>query len=138
MLVGDWVIRASFMLYNLEYFNGELPLPNIKVTHSYKTLGYFSCEYDDDGYMYDQTIEVSDYYDYDEFQIRDIVVHEMIHYYLAYNGIDPQCHHGKEFKKMAKEFNKKYGMNITPKIDLSSYKLQEGKSKFMQTLSTLF
>jgi hypothetical protein len=53
-------------------------------------------------------------------------------------GIDPQCHHGKEFNKMADEFNRKYGMHITSRIDLTPYTIKKGKSKLMFTLSTLF
>ena len=115
-------IYFSFHLYNFDYFGNKLPAPNFKVKHSYRTLGYFSCEYDEDGYMFNQTIEVSDNYDYTESQLRDIIVHEMIHYY----------------NKMADEFNKKYGMNITPTIDLTPYTIKKGKSKLMFTLSTFF
>ena len=138
MEINRTTIYASFHLYNFDYFGNKLPAPNFKVRHSYRTLGYFSCEYDLDGNMFNQTIEVSDNYDYTESQLRDIVVHEMIHYYLAYMGIDPQCHHGREFNKMADEFNRKYGMNITSRIDLTPYTIKSGKSKLMFTLSTLF
>ena len=131
-------IYISFHLYNFEYFGNELPAPNFKVRHSYRTLGFFSCEYDEDGYMFNQTIELSDNYDYTESQLRDILVHEMIHYYLAYNGIDTQCSHGTEFKKMANDFNRTYGMNITPTIDLTPYEIKKGNSKLMFALSTLF
>ena len=131
-------IYISFHLYNLDYFDNYLPAPNFKVRHSFRTLGYFSCEYDEDGCMFNQTIEVSDNYDYTESQLRNIIVHEMIHYYLALIGKDIECTHGKEFKKMANEFNKKYGMNITSKIDLTPYNIKKGKSKLMFTLSTLF
>jgi predicted SprT family Zn-dependent metalloprotease len=88
--------------------------------------------------MFNQTIEISDNYDYTESQLRDILVHEMIHYYLAYKGIDPQCNHGREFNKMADNFNRTYGMNITSTIDLTPYKIKNGNSKLMFTLSTLF
>ena len=97
-------IFTFFHLYNFDYFDNKLPTPNFKVKHSYRTLGFFSCEYDEDGYMFNQTIEISDNYDYTESQLRDILVHEMIHYYLAYKGIDPQCNHGREFNKMADNF----------------------------------
>ena len=124
MVIAEHNILGRFFTYNDEYFGGVLPFPKIKVKHSFRVLGYFSCEYDN--------------YDYTDEQFRDILVHEMIHYYLAYMGIDPQCHHGSEFRKMASEFNSKYGMNITSEIDLTPYSIREGKSKLMYTLSTLF
>ena len=138
MEVNRDCIFTFFHIYNLNYFGNLLPAPNFKVRHSYRTLGYFSCEYDDYGNMFNQTIEVSDYYDYTESQLRDILVHEMIHYYLAYKGIDPQCNHGKDFNNMADKFNKTYKMNITSTIDLSPYTIKKGNSKLMFTLSTLF
>ena len=131
-------IFTFFHLYNFDYFGNKLPAPNFKVRHSYRTLGFFSCEYDEDGYMFNQTIEISDSYDYTESQLRDILVHEMIHYYLAYNGIDTECSHGKEFNKIADKFNRTYGMNITSTIDLTPYSIKKGNSKLMFTLSTLF
>ena len=138
MIIAEHNILGHFFTYNDKYFGGVLPFPKIKIGHSFRTLGYFSCEYDEDGYMFNQTIEISDNYDYTDGQFRDILVHEMIHYYLAYMGIDTQCNHGSEFRKMASEFNLKYGMNITSEIDLTPYSIREGKSKLMYTLSTLF
>lgn len=132
-----FTIMGLFQEYNESYFNGELPFPQFKIRHSYRTLGYFSCEYDDEG-MFNQSIEISDNYDYTNNQLRDIIVHEMIHYYLAYKGIDPHCHHGKDFEDMADKFNKTYGMNITSRIDLTPYTIKKGKSKLIFTLSTLF
>ncbi len=39
---------------------------------------------------------------------------------------------------MAKEFNTKYGFNITKTIDLNDFKIKKGNSKFMFKLCTLF
>jgi predicted SprT family Zn-dependent metalloprotease len=49
------------------------------------------------------------------------MVHEMIHYYLAYTGKDVKMKHGEEFKKMASKLNHKYGLNITTTIDSTPY-----------------
>jgi len=138
MEIAEFNILAGFQCFNHDYFDDELPFLEFRIRHSYRTLGYFSCEYDEYGNMFNQAIEMSDNYDYTEKQFRDILVHEMIHYYLAYKGIDTRCRHGKEFKKMAREFNSKYGMNISPTIDVTPYKIKKGKSNFMFKLCTLF
>ena len=138
MVISEFNILGKFHIYNKEYFNGILPLPKIKVSHSYRTLGYFYCDVDCFGNISNETIEISGNYDYTESQFRDILVHEMIHYYLLYEGIDTKCRHGKEFKKMSREFNFKYGMNITPTIDLTPFKIKDGNSKFMFKLCTFF
>lgn len=138
MIISKHNILGYFHTFNEKYFNGILPFPNFKIRHSYRILGFFSYDCDDDGSMLNETIEISDNYDYTESQFRDVLVHEMIHFYLAYMGRDVECTHGKEFRKMASEFNSKYGMNITSTIDLTPYTIKKGKSKLMFTLSTLF
>lgn len=138
MIIAEHNLLGHFFEYNTMYFGGVLPFPKLKIRHSFRTLGYFSCEYDSYGNMFNECIEMSDNYDYTDSQFRDILVHEMIHFYLAYMGIDTRCSHGSEFRKMASEFNTKYGMNITSRIDLTPYTIKKGKSKLMFTLSTLF
>ena len=138
MVISEFNVLAGFQYFNYKYFNNELPIPSIVIKHSYRTLGYFHCELDEFGNIINPTIEMSDNYDYLEPQFDDILVHEMIHYYLVYNGEDRKCRHGKEFMKMANDFNIRYGMNITPTIDLTPYKIKEGNSNFMFKLCTLF
>ena len=118
----------TFDTCNMEYFDGKLLFPQFDLLHSFRTCGYF--QYTKGGWfdktLYDQTISMTDYYDFTEKQFKDIMCHEMIHYYLAYVGEDRDCHHGKKFKKMAEDLNRKYGLNITPYLDLSRYKRRPG------------
>jgi predicted SprT family Zn-dependent metalloprotease len=138
MIISEFNILAGFQVFNEKYFNGELPIPTVVIRHSYRTLGYFHCELDNLGNIINPIIEMTDNYDYTESQFRDILVHEMIHYYLVHNKKDMKCKHGKVFKKMANEFNSKYGMNITPTIDIEPYNIKEGNSNFFFKLCTLF
>lgn len=114
----------TFDTCNMEYFEGKLLFPQFELLHSYRTCGYF--EYTKGGWfdktLYDPTISITDYYDFTEEQFRDIMVHEMIHYYLAYFGIDRRCKHGKMFKEMAERLNKTYHLNITKRLDTTQYK----------------
>lgn len=130
-------ILVLFSLYNDEYFDGELPIPEFKVIHSYRTLGEYSTYPCHDGH-YGDVIKVSDNYDYTESQLRDIIVHEMIHMYLMHFGIDKKCSHGKEFKNMMHDFNKRFGLSMGVTTDPTHFKVREGKSNFMKTLCTLF
>ena len=81
MRICESQIRCLFRQFNKDYFGNILPMPYIKIRHSVNTLGYFS-------YMQNEmsgtteTLEISDFYAYTSNQLRDIVVHEMIHYYL--------------------------------------------------------
>ena len=130
MKIDKFNLTAYFIRYNNEYFNGILPVPQFKVRHSYFTLGYFSCRYDNDYEMYDTLLEISDRYDYTDEQLRDIIVHEMIHYYLAYTKEDVRMKHGRSFMDIAKILNSEYNMNISPKINVSKY-----RKKFSFSLS---
>jgi predicted SprT family Zn-dependent metalloprotease len=116
----------------MEYFEGKLLFPQFCLLHSYRTCGYFQYTKGSwlDKTLYDPTISITDYYDFSEKQFRDIMCHEMIHYYLAYFGIDKRCKHGKKFKEMAERLNRTYGLNITPYLDLSNYKKRKGAPKF--------
>ena len=125
-------LAESFDKYNKAYFEERLPIPQFELLHSYRTCGYF--QYTKGGWfdktLYNPTISMTDYYDFTEKQFKDIMCHEMIHYYLAYFGIDKRCKHGKKFKEMAERLNRTYGLNITPYLDLSNYKKRKDAPKF--------
>jgi len=70
--------------------------------------------------------------------IRNVLVHEMIHYYIAYNKIEDNEDHGVEFMKLAEALNRKYGLSITKKIDASSFKRNEKASKIFWFFTKLF
>lgn len=123
---------------NMKYFEGKLPIPQFDLLHSFRTCGYFHCDYEQVRFskrLFNFCISMTDYYDFTPKQFEDIFVHEMIHYYLAYFGLDKSCSHGREFKKMAKRLNQTYGLNITKQLDISNYKRREGTSRFAYWLA---
>lgn len=134
-------IDFRFIYWNHFAFNDELPTPQYGILHSFRTCGYFQCNCIDSWFrrnLYNFSISITDYYDFTMEQFDDILVHEMIHYYLAYTGLDKRIRHGKEFKKMARKLNLNHGLNITSTVDLSIYKRREGTSKFQYWLATFF
>lgn len=137
MIIGEHNILLHFYFFNEEHFGGILPIPNIKIRHGWHTLGYFHCD-PCAPLGTSETIEMTDFYDYTDDEFRDILIHEMIHYYLYYTGEDPRCRHGKAFKAMARRFNKEYGMNITPTIDTSMMKPSCRASKVSKFFFKIF
>lgn len=131
MVLEKYIILAHFHTFNVEYFNGILPIPNVKVTKAYKYVGRFSCKVNSRNEYCNFLIEMTNNFDYTEEQLRDVLIHEMIHFYLLYVGEDPKCTHGRKFKKMANDFNKRYGMNIDTRVDISNYILRKGRSRFL-------
>lgn len=121
MVVNVDDVAYYFEMCNDAYFENNLPVPDFDVLHSYKYCAYFSC---DKKWLWSKTIYnpiiyFSDYYQFSEKQVINLMVHEMIHYYLAINGIDTRGTHGKDFMKMARKLNKKFGLHITEFIDIS-------------------
>lgn len=137
MIVNEQMLEQMFRECNREYFDHSLPMPRFVIIHRFFKYGQFSCMLDDNNMTYDEEIQISDVFDYTESNLRDIMVHEMIHYHLVFEGIDLKCSHGKRFKKMAKEFNALYGLNITPRIDPDRYQQRKDIS-FFKKLTYLF
>lgn len=133
MVANHENMLLTFDECNMKYFEGKLPVPMFDLLHSFRTCGYFHCDYEQVWFskkLYNFCISMTDYYDFTPKQFVDILAHEMIHYYLAYFGLDKSCSHGREFKKMAKRLNQTYGLNITKHLDISNYKRREGTSRF--------
>jgi len=129
MVANQDNMLLTFDECNMKYFEGKLLFPQFGLLHSYRTCGYFHCNYQQVMFkreLYDYKISITDYYDFTEKQFVDIMVHEMIHYYLAYFGLDKRCKHGRKFKEMTEQLNRKYGLNITTTLDISQYKRREG------------
>lgn len=134
-------LQLAFNQCNMKYFEGKLPIPMFDLLHSFRTCGYFHCDYEQGWFskkLYNFCISMTDYYDFTPKQFEDILVHEMIHYYLAYFGIDKSLSHGREFKKMAKRLNQTYGLNITKTLDISQYKRREGTPTILYWLAQWF
>lgn len=139
MIANHDNMLLTFDTCNMEYFEGKLLFPQFGLLHSYRTLGYF--HYNKGGWfdknVYDPIISITDYYDFTPKQFENIMVHEMIHYYLAYTGDDRQCRHGKSFRRMAEKLNKEHHLNIAKTTDVSKYKLRKGTSTLLYRLCTL-
>ncbi len=48
-----------------------------------------------------------------EKEVEDVIIHEMIHYYILSKGLKDDAPHGKIFRRMMEDINQKFGRNIT-------------------------
>ena len=118
MLYGIAHLQVIFREFNKAYFGNILPMPIFRIMHEVDLLGLFTYSpYSVPGTT--EVIDISDFYDYDGNQLRDLLVHEMIHYYLCYTGVEVYPSHGPAFLNMARRLNLTYGLNVTPIIDLT-------------------
>jgi hypothetical protein len=130
-------IANKFYDFNLAYFNGILPKPNFELIDSFKYFGYFECE-KNGGVIYNPTIKISKNYDYTSEQLKNILVHEMLHYYLAYIRKDVKVKHGKAFRMEANMLNEQYRLNITEEINMNEYQRCQDTSAVRYFFSKLF
>ena len=141
-MIADWnTMPRMFNECNKLYFNRSLPEPKYGIIHKTSILARFEFyrnKKNTKKTISYQTIKFSDCYDFTEEQFRNLMVHEMIHYYLAWNNIKEFKDHGKKFMAMASEINEKYNLNVTKKIDTSSYVLTEDAPKHTGIMKILF
>lgn len=139
MEITEEILEKKFREYNKEYFNNELPIPKFGLLKSYLTCGRFTCKkLIGKRRMKGQRLEISCYFDWDEYELKNVIIHEMIHYYLGFKHIDNDITHGEEFQKMSKEFNKKYDLKISTNVDCHKFKRTKNAPKLLWSLVHLF
>ena len=120
-MIADYnTMPEMFWECNRLYFDHQLPTPRYGILHSFSILGRFEWLRGWQGKPPTRmTILMSDYFDFPEDIFKNIMAHEMIHFYLLLNGKDNKASHGSDFKAMAQALNQKYGLNITTTYDAS-------------------
>ena len=108
------ILEEKFEEYNEMYFEGRLWWPDeFRLHKSFKCFGWFKCNRHSPGSrLRNVIISISSYYDWTEEHLRNILVHEMLHYKLERSKNPPKKIHGPQFLKAAAELNEKYGLNI--------------------------
>lgn len=109
-------MRAWFDTFNRQYFNGELPLPRLALGNSRTRLGSMSCRRRRTltGWRFsDFAIRLSTYYDCTEREMQTVLLHEMIHYYIAWKGIRDDAPHGSVFRSIMNRLNTRHGWDIS-------------------------
>lgn len=143
MIANIPFLEQCFERFNREIFEGKLPPVPIHLT---KAVGYLGqCSYRVRRLLgtvsyYDFKLRFSVSFDFEPAVLEDTVIHEMIHYYIAYYGIKDSSSHGRKFRQMMKEINQKFHRNITisKPDDAWGVKRLERKSKGLYVVSVLY
>ena len=61
----------------------------------------------------DFALRISKRFDFSEQELQDTIIHEMIHYYIAYNQIDDTSAHGDTFRQMMNDINTRFSRHLT-------------------------
>lgn len=109
-------LHTWFDIFNRTYFQGELPTPRLALSKARTRLGSMSCKrrFTSQGSKtFDYAIHISTYYQQTERQYQNVLLHEMIHYYISYKGIKDTAPHGQVFHSMMTTLNGKHGWEIS-------------------------
>lgn len=107
----------KFHEYNVQMFGGELPLPAIFASKARTYLGRYECDVRHKLFgrteRYNHRIRINTVQDFPEEEIDDIIIHEMIHYYISFKGLHDTSAHGRIFRSMMADINARFGRNIS-------------------------
>ena len=126
-------IEAKFDEFNKLIFGGELPRIPIVLGSATRVLGAFSCKVRRNFWgkkeYFDLKLRFSKKFDLPGNELEDVIIHEMIHYYIRFKGLKDEGSHGPIYVKIMNEINQKFGRNITIKQDTKDVGLVDTKPK---------
>ena len=135
-------LRQAFEHYNDLIFEGKLPVPKLKWSRAKTRLGQMACKRNTSWgrtKYYDFTISVSNYYKLTKEEIDDVLIHEMIHYSIAYTGLKDTSAHGIVFRGMMDKINRTFNRHITISVrtrNLQARSAQQPKDHLILALET--
>lgn len=118
MVATSEFVKEKFDCFNDLCFGGSLPAIPVVLVKARTFLGKVEYVYNRGFFgritgCRDFRMKISVSFDLDEAVLEDVILHEMIHYYIALNRIKDSSAHGHVFREMMDSINEKYGRNIT-------------------------
>lgn len=117
MIASIDYVKNKFGHFNRLIFNGELPEVPILPSRARTYLGRHECKVKRKIFgqtvHYDHRIRINTVTDFPENEIDDVIIHEMIHYYIAYKELKDTSAHGQLFRTMMHTINERFGRNIS-------------------------
>jgi len=137
-------VTSAFARFNTLCFNGELPVPDRFVISRAKTfLGRleFKNKRSFIGKIvshYDYTFKISGVVDMPEQLLEDVVIHEMIHLYIASKYLNDRSAHGPLFRSMMDRINSTFGRHIAISHRSQGNSVAQAPSKYRILCVTTF
>ena len=109
-------VEQKFKDYNDQMFGGRLPMIPVRLSDVKSYLG--KCKYsvrvlkDGRRECYNFEMLINTRIDLPENVVEDVIIHEMIHYFIQYNGLCDTSAHGAIFKSIMNSINSTFGRNI--------------------------
>lgn len=116
--------EERFSFFNALCFNDELPPVPFVLTRSSTFLGKLRYKRERKSFgrvkNTDFQIRLSSCFDLSPQVWDDVIIHEMIHYFIAFKGIRDSSSHGSVFREMMVNINNQFGRHITISHRVSS------------------
>ena len=110
-------VNDRFDKFNKLIFKGRLPRIPVKLSRSKSSVGMFCTKYkhlsDGSKLLVSRHFSFSKCFDMDEHALEDVIIHEMIHYLINFEGVNDTSPHGKVFRSLMTKINKEFNRNIT-------------------------
>lgn len=110
-------VERKFHEFNNLIFGGKLPPIPFRITSARSFAGQLSYykKRNPDGSTthYGFIFKVSNRLDLPEDMVEDTIIHEMIHYYILFNGLKDTSSHGPLFRRIMAGINKTYNRKIS-------------------------
>lgn len=132
MYVDAFYLQSIKDEYNNWLFYGRLPHITFYPLHTYSLGG--CCTVDHDSYgnaLY--YVGVTDYYDLNDTQVRQILLHELIHVYLYTMYGTDGLRHGKLFKQEMARLSQLTGLSVTIRADVNAPKRHNFLKAWLKT-----
>ena len=118
MKVSIDFLKRNFDRFNKEIFKDQLPPITLAICNTRGKMGYFLTETLKDrrtgiSSVQSLSIRLSSCFDLPEEEWEDVLIHEMMHYYIYTKNLKDSSPHGVLFKKLMNGINQHYGRHIT-------------------------
>lgn len=124
-------LEERFDVFNDSIFSGRLPRPLMHVSSARSFMGQFKVERLVKKINNIETyhLTLSNRYDLEENVLEDIVIHEMIHFFIHFSRIKDTSSHGPQFRKLMNEINRGFGRHISVSHRCSKKELESDNAK---------
>lgn len=126
-------LKERFEHFNKLIFSSELPPIPIKLSNARSYVGQCRCKrrrtLPGKVQCYDFSIHVNGKMDFKESELEDVLIHEMIHYYIFFKGLKDSSAHGKVFRSIMDRVNSTYSRHVSISHKLSPEQREQQKDR---------
>lgn len=124
-------LKSKFSEFNALIFAGRLPEIPITLCEASSFVGQYKAQVrtqpDGSRRHYAHQLRFSKAFNLSERELEDTVIHEMIHFFIAYNGLHDRSTHGPLFKALMNSINENHGRSVSISHRTTGHALAEAR-----------